>query len=72
MGKGVVLGSSESLPGMQFLRGYKTEEGARKRVAKLRKQGYRAKCEKLMGTWEVWVSPAYFKKHPRAKGAILR
>ena len=66
------LGSSEDLPGLRFLRGYKSETVAKRRVAQLRKQGYKAKCEKLMGTWEVWVSPSYLKKHPRARGAILK
>jgi hypothetical protein len=72
MGKGVTLGSSENLPGMRFLRGYKSEKAAKAKVAQLRKQGYKAKYEKLMGTCEVWVSSSYFKKHPGVKGALLR
>lgn len=53
--------------GMRIVSNYQSEPPAKRRVAQLRKQGYKAKYEVIMGNYSVWVSPRYFKDHPKAK-----
>lgn len=61
---------STKLKGDRIVANYQDEVAAKRKVAQLRKQGYRARYECIMGNYEVWVSAKYFKDHPRVKGYI--
>lgn len=56
--------------GMRVAFNYQSKGPAARKVKELRKKGYRAKWEEIMGNFSVWVSPKYFKDHPRAKGYL--
>jgi hypothetical protein len=52
------------------LRIYKTEAAARRKAAEIKRKGYGVKVSQSMGDWELWVSPRYFKDHPRVRGVF--
>lgn len=65
MGRGMY---STTPIGKRVLQSYKTRASAQARATKLNKKGYTTKLELIMGNWLLWVSPKYFRDHPKVKG----